>query len=80
MAIKKALYGRQPGCFYFLFYLCPLAATRDLVFSLVSGIFNKVPSFTHFGLRKLLFCITLITCVFCGSFDQGAIHNRSKIS
>ena len=48
MAIKKALYGRQPGCFS----LCPLAVTRDLVLSLVSGIFNKVPSFTHFGLKS----------------------------
>ena len=24
------------------------------MFSLVSGIFNKVPSFTHFGMKKLL--------------------------
>ena len=39
MAIKKALYGRQPGCFYFWFSLCPLAVTRDLVFSFVSGFF-----------------------------------------
>ena len=31
MAIKKALYGRQPGCFCFWFSLCPLAVTRDLV-------------------------------------------------
>ena len=54
MAIKKALYGRQPGCFYLWFSLCPLAVTRDLVFSLDSGIFNKVPSFTHFGMKKLL--------------------------
>ena len=36
------------------FSLCPLAVTRDLVFSFVSGIFNKVPSFTYFGLKKLL--------------------------
>ena len=50
MAIKKALCGRQPGCFY----LCPLAVTRDLVLSLVSGFFNKVPNFTYFGLKKLL--------------------------
>ena len=34
------------------FSLCPLAVTRDLVF--VSGISNKVPSFTHFGVKKLL--------------------------
>ena len=49
MAIKKALYGRQPGCFNFWFSFC------SLVISLVSGIFNKVPSFTHFCLKKLLF-------------------------
>ena len=55
MAIKKALYGRQPGCFYFDFLLFPLAITRDLVFSLLSGIINKVPSFTYFGMKKLLF-------------------------
>ena len=34
------------------FSLCPLAVTRDLV--LGSGVFNKVPSFTLFGLKKLL--------------------------
>ena len=50
MAIKKALYGRQPGCFS----LCPLAVPREFVFSLGSGVFNKVPSFTLFGLKKLL--------------------------
>ena len=70
MAIKKALYGRQPGCFYFWFYLCPLAVTRDLVFSLISGIFNKVPSFTHFGLKKLLFaCGDFIPAQVCAWFD-----------
>ena len=36
------------------FSLCPLAVTRDSVSSLVSGVLNKVPSFTHFGLKKLL--------------------------
>ena len=36
------------------FSLCPIAVTRDLVSSLGSGVFNKVPSFTHFGLEKLL--------------------------
>ena len=51
MAIKKALYGRQPGCFS----LCTLAVTRDCFLSLVPGVFNKVLSFTHFGLKKLLF-------------------------
>ena len=55
MAIKKALYGRQPGCFYLIFSLSPIAVPRDFVFSLGSGIFNKVPSFTHFGLEKLFF-------------------------
>ena len=54
MAIKKALYGRQPGCFYLRFSLSPLAVPRYFVFSLGSGIFNKVPSFTHFGLKRLL--------------------------
>ena len=54
MAIKKALYGRQPGCFCLRFSLSPLPVTRELFFSFVSGIFNKVPSFTHFGLKKLL--------------------------
>jgi hypothetical protein len=33
--------------------LCPLAITRDFVFGFVTGVFNKVPSFTHFGLLKL---------------------------
>ena len=66
MAIKKALYGRQPGCFY----LCPLAVTRDLVFSLVSGIFNKVPSFTHFGLKKLLIAFgDFIAARICARYD-----------
>ena len=55
MAIKKALYGRQPGCFYFWFSLCPPAVTRDLGFSLVSEIINKVLSFTYFGMKKLLY-------------------------
>ena len=36
------------------FSLCPLAVTRDFVPSLVSGVLNKVPSFTLFGLKKLL--------------------------
>ena len=39
----------------FLFSLCPLAITRDLVFSLVSGIINKVPSFTYFDMKMLLY-------------------------
>ena len=54
MAIKKALYGRQPGYFVLDFSLCPLFVTRDCFLSLFSGILNKVPSFTLFGLRKLL--------------------------
>ena len=37
MAIKKALYGRQPGCFS----LCPLAVTRDCFLSLVPGVLIK---------------------------------------
>ena len=70
MAIKKALYGRQPGCFYFLFSLCPLAVTRDLAFIFVSGIFNKVPSFTHFGLKKLLIAFgEVIPARICARYD-----------
>ena len=70
MAIKKALYGRQPGCFYFWFSLCPLAITRDLVFSFVSEIFNKVPSFTYFGLKKLLFLFgDFIPARICARYD-----------
>ena len=70
MSIKKALYGSQPGCFYFLFSLCHLAVTRDLVFSLVSGIFNKVPSFTHFGLEKLLIAFgDFIPARICARYD-----------
>jgi hypothetical protein len=33
--------------------LCPLAVTIDFVLGFVTGVFNKVPSFTHFGLLKL---------------------------
>jgi hypothetical protein len=33
--------------------LCPLAVTRDFIFCFATGVFNKVPSFTHFGLLKL---------------------------
>jgi hypothetical protein len=53
VAIKKPLYGRQPGYFLFCFSFCPLAVTIDFVFDFVTGVFNKVPSFTHFGLLKL---------------------------
>ena len=55
MAIKKALYGRQPGCFYFWFSFCPLAVTRECFLRLVSEIFNKVPSFTYFGCKSCYF-------------------------
>jgi hypothetical protein len=34
--------------------LCPLAVTRDFIFCFATIFFNKVPSFTHFGLLKLL--------------------------
>ena len=62
MAIKKALYGRQPGC--------PLDVTRDLVFCFVSGIFNKVPSFTYFGLKKLPFAFgDFIPARICARYD-----------
>jgi hypothetical protein len=33
--------------------LCALAVTRNFVFGFVTGVSNKVPSFTHFGLLKL---------------------------
>ena len=33
---------------------------RRPLFSLVSGIFNKVPSFTHFGLKRLLFLFGIL--------------------
>jgi hypothetical protein len=33
--------------------LCPLAVTREFAFGFATGVFNKVPSFTHFGLLKL---------------------------
>ena len=70
MAIKKALYGRQPGCFCLRFSLSPLAVTRDLVFSLVSGIFNKVPSFTHFCMKKLLIAFgDIIPARICARYD-----------
>ena len=50
--------------------MCPLAVTRDLVFSLVSGIFNKVPSFTHFGMKKLLIAFgDFIPARICGRYD-----------
>ena len=69
MAIKKALYVRQPGCFYFWFSLCPLAVTRDLVFSLASEIFNKVPIVTHFGLKKVVILHAEI------SFQRKSVHS-----
>jgi hypothetical protein len=47
MAIKKALYGRQPGCFSFDFSFEYLLQQESFIFSL-SGVFNKVPSFAHF--------------------------------
>ena len=77
MAIKKALYGRQPGCFYLLFSLCPLDVTRDLVFSLVSGIFNKVPSFTLFGLKKLLIAFEIL---FLHESVHGMIFNSYSVT
>ena len=78
MAIKKALYGRQPGCFYFGFSLCPLAVTRDFFLSLVPGVFNKVPSFTHFGLRKLLFCMRRFYS--CTESVHGLIFNSYSVT
>ena len=70
MALKKMLCGRQPGCFYLRFSFCPLAVTRDFVFNLVSRIFNKVPSFTHFGLKKLLIAFgDFIPARICARYD-----------
>ena len=39
--VVKALYGRQPGCFYFRFSLCPLAVTIDLFLVLFLEFFIK---------------------------------------
>jgi hypothetical protein len=33
--------------------LCPIAITRDFIFCFDTRVFNKVPSFTHYGLLKL---------------------------
>jgi hypothetical protein len=33
--------------------LCPTTITREFIFCFATGVFNKVPSFTHFGLLKL---------------------------
>jgi hypothetical protein len=33
--------------------LFPLAVTRDFIFYFATGVFKKVPIFTHFGLLKL---------------------------
>jgi hypothetical protein len=33
--------------------LCPLVVIRYFVFGFVTGFFNKLPCFTHFGLLKL---------------------------
>ena len=76
MAIKKTLYRRQPGCFFFFgFSLCPLAATRDCIFSLLSGICayawrspascataNKVP------VAHQLFDTPLVYLILCTNF------------
>ena len=39
----------------------------------------QVTSFSFWQIM-CLFCIALITCVLCGSFDQGAMHNCSSSS
>ena len=52
------------------FSLCPLAVTRDSVSSLVSGVLNKVPSFTHFGLEKFLIAFgDFIPARICARYD-----------
>ena len=40
------------------------------MFSLVSGMFNKVPSFTHFGLKKLRIALgDFIPTRICARYD-----------
>ena len=53
MAIKKALCGKQPGLFSFGFYFCTLAGEREFCFGFLSGVFNKVQSWTHLDVLKL---------------------------
>ena len=58
--------------FYFGFYFCALAVPRAFSLSLLSGIFNKVPSFTHFGCFKVVIhmrsCRFLHAAVYCSIF------------
>ena len=54
MAIKKALAGRQPKLFYFDSSIESLLQQESLLLVSLSGIFNKVPSFTHFGCFKVV--------------------------
>ena len=54
MAIKKALFGRQPYCFYVGFYFESLLEQESFLLVFLSGIFNEVPSFTHFGCFKVV--------------------------
>jgi hypothetical protein len=44
--------GGNPIVFVLISF-CPLAVTRDFIFCFATRVFNKVPSFTHFGLLKL---------------------------
>ena len=65
MAIKKALYGRQPDVFVLfmfsfvllllqlVFLLCP-CCSKIVCFSLFSVVSNKVPSFTHLRCFKVV--------------------------
>jgi hypothetical protein len=47
MAIKKALYWRQPSFFFYFWF------SIDFIFLVL--VFNKVPSFTHLDLKDVLF-------------------------
>ena len=78
MAIKKALYGRQPGCFAFAFYFLALSVAREFLFCLFSEVFNKVPSFTHLDVLKLQVlhrvadsCMLLFTKIFFYFFGNS---------
>ena len=67
--------------FLFGFSLCPLAVTRDYFLSLVSGIFNKVPSFTHFVSKKLLFLFgDFIPHEDCARFDFSLLLCNSDLA
>ena len=59
------------------FSLCPLAVTRDFVSSLGSGVFNKVPSFTLFGLKS---CLLRSEILFLHESVHGMIFNSYSVT